>query len=492
MDKRTDQEGICAKSQQTRHYLEDLLARNYVRKFLSWLTAGDGNSQSRFECISENYNNPELRGWQRVKWFLPQLAIDIALKKAKLDKQVMTEKLFHHEPTVRALTLTARSIAHYGLSSPQRYVAPLMVVWNFTQACNLRCKHCYQSALAKPLANELTLEEKLRVVDEMGAAGVPCLAIAGGEPLLSPHLWPVLERARKRRIHLSLATNGTMLTPETVQRLIDSGVKYIEISIDSLDPATHDRFRGQPGAWAKSIQGIKNCVAAGMRTGLATCFTRDTVETAEDVIEFAISLGCRTFSHFNFIPVGRGKDMADSDLTPTQRERLLKKLVAYMQERRITVISTAPQLARACLQYAPPDGIFATGHAGVGQGGKAQVLTRYVGGCGAGRCYCAIEPNGDVTPCVYMPSLVVGNLRKAQFGEIWNNSLFEKLSDRNHSSGHCPTCDYRAYCGGCRARAYSYTGDVLAADPGCGYNAEIWEAVASQSSLVNLASAGEG
>ncbi len=475
-------------SPNARHFLEALLARTWVRRFLGWLSAGDGSSQCRFERISENYNNPSLRGWDRLKWFLPQLAIDLALKKAKLNKQTMTEKVFHHEPTVRALALTARSIAHYGLSAPQRYVAPLMVVWNFTQACNLRCKHCYQSATAKALSDELSLEEKLRVVDQMGAAGVPFLAIAGGEPLLSKDLWPVLQRARQRKIHLTLATNGTLLSPDMVSRLIEVGVKYVEVSIDSLDPAKHDRFRGQPGAWARSIQGIRNCVAAGMRTGLACCFTRETVDTARDVIEFAISLGCRTFSHFNFIPVGRGKDMADADLTPAQREWLLKLLVSYMQEGRITIISTAPQLSRACIQYAPPEGVFATGHAGVGQGSKTSVLSRYIGGCGAGRCYCAIEPNGDVTPCVYMPSLKVGNLRESRFDQIWNNDLFELLSKRIHTSGHCSVCDYRAYCGGCRARAYSYTNDVQAADPGCEYNAELWEGAISQPHVINISS----
>ena len=468
-------EGGAATPHEAHHALEKLLKRSSVRKLLGWIMANDGTSQCLFERLAENYNNPALRGWSRWKWRLPELAIDLALKRAKLDKRLMTEKLFHHQPTVRALALTGRSIARYGLSAPQRFVAPLMVVWNFTQACNLRCKHCYQNATARPAADELTLEEKLRLVDQMGAAGVPFLAIAGGEPLVSKDLWPVLERARERRIHLSLATNGSLLTPETVARLIQAGVKYVEVSIDSLDPAEHDRFRGQAGAWSRSIQGIRNCVAAGMRTGLATCFTRHTVETVDEVIEFAIQLGCRTFSHFNFIPVGRGRDMIEADLTPTQRESLLKKLVGYLQEGRINVISTAPQFARACVLYAPQDGIFATGHAGTGRGGKTMVLARYIGGCGAGRCYCAIEPNGDITPCVYMPSLRVGNVRETSFEEIWRNALFDLLSDRTDRRGHCAVCAYGAYCGGCRARAYAYTGDLRASDPGCHYNRRLWD-----------------
>jgi MoaA/NifB/PqqE/SkfB family radical SAM enzyme len=103
--------------------------------------------------------------------------------------------------------------------------------------------------------------------------------------------------------------------------------------------------------------------------------------------------------------------MEAEDLTPSQRECLLHRLVAHLQEGRINVISTAPQFGRACVAYAPPDGIFATGHAGSARGPKTMILARYVGGCGAGRCYCAIQPNGDVTPCVYISRLKVGNLR---------------------------------------------------------------------------------
>lgn len=129
-------------------------------------------------------------------WALPERVLDFALKRAKLDKGVMTAQLFHHRPAVRALVVTGRSIVRYGLSAPQRFVAPLMVVWNITQACNLNCRHCYRNATARPTP-ELSLEEKLAAVDQMAAAGVPFLVIAGGEPLFTKDLWPVLERTKQ-------------------------------------------------------------------------------------------------------------------------------------------------------------------------------------------------------------------------------------------------------------------------------------------------------
>jgi sulfatase maturation enzyme AslB (radical SAM superfamily) len=255
------------------HRLEDILRKGYVQRLLGWLTVVGPDGTCLFERLCENYDHPDLPWHERWKWALPTWLTNLVLRRAKLDREMMKRKLFHRHPTVRALTLTARSIARHGLTAPQRFVAPLFVVWNITQACNLHCRHCYQNAGPRPTPDELTMAEKLRVVDEMAAAGVPFLAIAGGEPLACKDLWPVLERAQRRGLHLSLATNGTLLRPETVSRLIATGVKYVEVSVDSVDPVEHAAFRGRKGAWAEAIQGIKNSVAAGMRTGLAMCFT---------------------------------------------------------------------------------------------------------------------------------------------------------------------------------------------------------------------------
>jgi radical SAM protein with 4Fe4S-binding SPASM domain len=212
---------------------------------------------------------------------------------------------------------------------------------------------------------------------------------------------------------------------------------------------------------------------------MATCITRHTAHKVDDTIQFALDLGCKTFSHFNFIPVGRGKEILKEDLTPGQRERLLRRLQEHLEEGKITIVSTAPQLGRACITYGPEEGLFATGHAGRGPGKKTMVLSRYIGGCGTGRCYCAIQPNGIITPCVYISDLKVGDIRQKRFHDIWNNQLFDTLSDRDDRGDHCGVCTYRYYCGGCRARALAYTGDIQAGDPGCIYNQHQWQQLTS-------------
>jgi len=472
---------LTASLPRSHHILEDILAKPSVRKALLWITRRGPGGKCLFERICENYDRPQADLWSRLKWSVPTWAIHLGLRAAHLDPQTMKQRLFHHPPTVKALTLTAKSIGTYGLTVPQRYAAPLFIVWNITQACNLTCRHCYQNATHKPQPDELTTEEKLDLIDQLGDESVPFVALAGGEPLVARDLWAVLERCRVRGIHVTLATNGTLLTPEMCQRLKDADVKYIEVSLDSLDAEEHDTFRGMQGAWARTVQGIRNSVASGIRTGMACCFTRPTAHTVDDVIQFAIDLGCKTFAHFNFIPVGRGKAIMDQDLTPGQREILLRKLQRHLAEGKIGVVSTAPQFGRSCIVYGSEEGFFATGHAGKGAGKKTMVLSRYVGGCGSGRCYCSVQPNGIITPCVYIPGMKVGDIRAQRFAEIWNNPLFNVLSDREDRGDHCGVCDYRCYCGGCRARALAYTGDIQAGDPGCLYNLHEWqELVASR------------
>jgi radical SAM protein with 4Fe4S-binding SPASM domain len=143
--------------------------------------------------------------------------------------------------------------------------------------------------------------------------------------------------------------------------------------------------------------------------------------------------------------------------------------------------------------YGSDEGVFATGHAGKGEGKKTMVLSRYIGGCGAGRCYCSIQPNGIINACVYIPSEEVGDIRRQGFKQIWDNALFDTLSDRDDRGDHCGVCDYKHYCGGCRARAESYTGDIQAGDPGCVYNAHEWvELTESADRLTSSVQASEG
>lgn len=460
-----------------RHPLENWLGRRPVRWLLRLLSRPAKDGTTPLERMLRSYRDPAAPWARRLCYWPMHRLLDRLVSPEGWENFRRRDKQFG--ATVRGINIVTRSLAEFGLTVPQKFVAPLIVVWNFTNRCNLKCRHCYQDSEHHALSDELTREEKLDLVDQMGRLHIPMLAISGGEPTLQEDLLSVLRRAQQYEMHLSLATNGTTLTPRRCAELRDAGLRYVEISLDSTDPKRHDEFRGIPGMWEKAVAGARHVAATeGLRLGIAMCVHQGNYREVPEMIRFAEEeLGASCFAHFNFIPVGRGLKMTRGDLTPRQREELLALLNRKMQENTLGVISTAPQLGRVCLAGAALEGgRVVCSHAGGGSGVKARVIAKYLGGCGAGRCYAAVEPDGNVTPCVYLPHRVMGNLREKPLGEIFRHSVFWNiLNDRNRRLHHCEVCTFRQYCGGCRARADAYFGQLHAGDPGCLFNEKHWD-----------------
>ena len=458
------------------HPLENWLSRDWVRLLLGKLSDDrPGRTGPHLERAIASYGAVEVAAHERLMYWPIHKLIDRL--RGDMTREQLHSKLGGHPPTLRGIVATARSVARFGLTVPQRWLNPLFVVWNFTDRCNLHCRHCYQSSRHKTDKNELSLKEKLALIDDFGRNYVAMVAFAGGEPTLSNDLEPVLGRCQKYGIHTTLATHGGLLTKDRCSRLAEHGLRYVEVSLDSIDPEKHDKFRGCAGMWRQSVEGIRNVVATeNMRAGIAMCVTRENLAEVQQMLQFALELGVSCFAHFNFIPIGRGKEMADQDITPRQREELMQLLHEWMQRKQMGIISTAPQFGRFCLMHAAEDGLVSCSHAGNGSGTKARVVAKYLGGCGAGRTYACLQPNGDVTPCVYMPQRVMGNIRQKSFTEIFQNSQWwDLLCNRDEREGKCGECDYRNYCGGCRARSDAYFDRLDQSDPGCVYNQDLWD-----------------
>jgi radical SAM protein with 4Fe4S-binding SPASM domain len=381
----------------------------------------------------------------------------------------------------KGLSNVFRGIAEYGITKPQIVNAPFLVVWDFTHMCNLKCKHCYQDA-QKALPGELSTEESKKLIDELSDAGVVVIAFSGGEPLMRKDIFEIAAHAAAHDMFVSIASNGTLITPEVANRLAESGVSYIEVSIDGKNATEHDALRGIPGAFDRSVTGIRNAVDAGIFTCIATTVTRDNVSQVPDIHALGKELGVKRMMYFNFIPTGRGVEMVDKDITPKQREQLLKYILANAKAGvQPLELSTAPQIARVAVEdeekYGIPIGHF---HMGEGLRGKTQMLADFIGGCGAGRLYCSIEPTGIVQPCVFLP-IPVGNIREQSFLDIWHKSpVLQQLRNRDHLTGSCGTCENKYICGGCRARAWAYYRDLNAPDPGCINNLTHWNSLAGQ------------
>ncbi len=378
----------------------------------------------------------------------------------------------------RGLKNVLQGIARYGVTMPQLVNAPFMVVWDFTHRCNLRCTHCYQDA-QKALPNELDTDEAKRLVEDLAEAGVVIIAFSGGEPLMRKDFFEVAEHARKNGIYVALATNGTLITPEMARKIRDSGIDYVEISVDGKDAESHDSMRGMPGAFEKAVAGVRNCVAEDLYTCIATTVTRGNYDQIPAIYDLAADIGVKRLMCFNFIPTGRGVELVDQDIAPEQRRDLIEFLLDKTRSGTgPEALTTAPQIAAVALDGNNGSGV-PVGHfyAGEEMDGRTRLLADFIGGCGAGRLYCSIEPEGDVQPCVFMP-ISVGNVREKPFIEIWHSSdVLRKLRDRNGLSGACAGCESKYICGGCRARAWAYFGDLDAPDPGCVNNLASWESL---------------
>ena len=306
--------------------------------------------------------------------------------------------------------------------------------------------------------------------------GVTILAFSGGEPLMHRDIYTITRAAADHGMYVAMATNGTLITRAVADKLKDSGVEYLQISLDGAHPETHDSFRATPGSFIHAIRGIRNAVKRNFFVNVSTTVTKLNYKEAPQIIDLCEQLGVDWFMFYNFIPTGRGNDIIDFDLSPHEREELLRTLYQKNKESSVNLLSTAPQFARIAVEteHCSETAIIPTHFYNVPTKGVIEQLTEFIGGCGAGRFYFAVKPSGDLQPCVFFP-LKLGNIMTVDLEQMWcSNPILKELRDKDLLKDHCKSCKYRYNCGGCRARAYAYFNDHLAPDPGCINNEKIY------------------
>jgi AdoMet-dependent heme synthase len=357
------------------------------------------------------------------------------------------------------------------------------VSWNLTQRCNLHCAHCYMSAFAgAETSRELSTEECRRVIEDIAAANPNVfLILTGGEPLLRKDIFDLAACSADQGFTVALGTNGVLLREPQARQMRHSGIQGASISLDSTDPQQHDMFRHLPGAWRGAVRATEVLRGEGLDFSIHTSITSWNVEEIPAMIDLAGELGAKVLNFFFLVRTGRGEEI--TDITPEQYEQILTYLA------RIQGLGSPDDIgsvAGGSLFDRPEDPWTVT----AGRSGKliirakcapffrrilytldanSPLLQNYAhGSCPAGKAYCRIMPEGDVTPCPYMP-LVAGNLRQRSFVDIWQRAeLFQDLRDP-HLGGRCGPCEFAQICGGCRCRAYATHGDYLAEDPACTY-----------------------
>lgn len=336
--------------------------------------------------------------------------------------------------------------------------APYLVALNLTRRCNLACAHCYLDAGARAATDpeELGTDEVRALIDDIAALGGETMVVlTGGEPLLRRDIEPIAAHAAGLGLMVVVGTNGMALTRWRVATLQGAGVAGVGISVDSLDPERHDAFRGLPGGFARTMDGIDNCRRAGLGFQIHFTVTDDTAGELDAMIAFARSCGAIALNVFFLVGTGRGRHV--SNISRAGYDRTLRRLTRAARDTEGIMIRAkcAPHFKRMAIEL-DPDWPITTAH-----GYEA-------GGCLAGTRYARVTPSGEVTPCPYIAHSA-GSIRQRRFAEIWQDApVFARLR-APQLTGRCGICEYGEVCGGCRARPYAATGDLMGEDTLCAY-----------------------
>lgn len=330
---------------------------------------------------------------------------------------------------------------------------PRVIAWEITRRCPLACKHCRAGAANHAYENELTTEEAIKVLDSLAAFSKPMIIWTGGEPMNRPDILTLVRAATERGLRSVMAPCGTLVTRKALMALKEAGVMACSLSLDGATEREHDAFRCVPGAYRNVTRAMEIAREIGMPFQINCTVSKLNQHSLPAIREIAIERGARTLDLFFLVPVGRGKALRELALSSAESEIAMKWAFAMDRQGPIHVRETcSPQAIRVWESLGRPG-------------------TR-PSGCMGGRGFVFISHTGILQPCGFL-DIPCGDLRQAgyDFKQVYLTSkVFCDLRQPDRYGGHCGVCVHRHSCGGCRARAYSATGDYMAGEPSCPMN----------------------
>ncbi len=334
-----------------------------------------------------------------------------------------------------------------------------LLFWEATIKCNLACAHCRRLESNEAAVRDISIEQAKNLIEQLAELGkgqsvMPMLVFSGGEPLCRKDLFELIAYAGSLGIIPALATNGTLIDAATAEKIRDSGIARVAVSLDGATAEVHNKLRQLEGSFEKAIDGIGHLRDKKVPFQINVTLTKHNAEQLEDIYELAKSLGAVAVHIFMLVPVGCGQALAETDmLSPQQYEQKLLEIYELDGRGELQIkVTCGPHYERVIRQ-------------------KRLTITnrRSSRGCLAGLGVLFVGHQGDVFPCGYLP-VNCGNILKDKLSDIWyNNEDLARMRDSDKLEGKCGICDYRQVCGGCRARAYAATGNYMAEEPFCAY-----------------------
>jgi radical SAM protein len=341
--------------------------------------------------------------------------------------------------------------------------APLLVIWETTQASDSACVHCRPSAAHQRHSSPLSTEEAIRLLEAVRQFGNPLMVFTGGDPLKRPDIFALLRRSVELGLRTNISPSATpLLTRDKIWEFRKCGVARMAISLDGPDAETHDGIRGMPGNFGRAVGALEDARRIGLETEVQTIVNRRNMRRLDEIAGLAARVGTRTWNVF----FGAGADhaMAGEGLSAEECEQVFEKLYDLSVNLPFDLKTTeAPHYRRYLARRLREQ---------TGTSHSAQDASRRVwrmAGVGDGRGFVFVSHAGEIYPSGFLP-ISAGNVRLDSLVHVYRTSpLFLELRDADTRRGKCGYCEYRRLCGGSRARAYAHTGDYLAEDPRCIY-----------------------
>ena len=355
-----------------------------------------------------------------------------------------------------------------------------IVVWNITRTCNLRCVHCYSDSMAQQYPGELDWDQMQAVVADLAAYRIPSLLLSGGEPLIHPRFFDLVEHATDAGLKLTISTNGTLITPDKAARLKEAKVAYVGISLDGIG-AIHDEFRGKQGAFDAAVRGFRHCEDVSQKTGLRMTLTRHNVANLERILDFIDEQQIQRTCFYHLVPAGRGSELQVLD--PAESRHAIDTLIRRVEDwhargiDREVLTVTQPAYGAYLLVRMEREH-----HPNLAQ---ARQLLKWNGGGAnsSGRAVANIDTRGDVHPDQFWQDVQLGNVKQIPFSRIWEGGnpasaarleeirsvgLLDEGPRQALMRGPCAGCRWFGICGGgFRTRAAFANGDLWGSDPAC-------------------------
>ena len=200
-----------------------------------------------------------------------------------------------------------------------------VVIWNLTRRCNLKCRHCYTVSADVDFPGELSHEQAMETLDDLGRFRIPALILSGGEPLDRKDLFEIAKAARPIVRMLALSTNGTRIHGETADRVAEVGFDYVGISIDGIG-LTNDWFRGVNGAFDAALRGVRECKKRGIKVGLRFTLTEANHQHLKDLLRLCDDEGVDKFYLSHLVYAGRGDKNRGEDAAHLRTRAAMKQL----------------------------------------------------------------------------------------------------------------------------------------------------------------------